>query len=77
MSISYQRLVAIPREDGKHPTMIGQVFLHERRTQPAYSLLAEPGSLLKLTESNGLRERLMEEGEGSANESFERATHVL
>ena len=39
--ISYQHLVVLRREDGKHPTMIGPVLLHERHN-PRIRSLVEP-----------------------------------
>ena len=36
--ISYQHLITLRKEDGKHPPIIGSVFLHEKKTQHTYSL---------------------------------------
>lgn len=45
--ISYQHLMVLNREDGNHPTMIGPVLLHEKKTQSTYSLF---GGTLKSLE---------------------------
>ena len=43
---SYQHLIVLRNEDSKHPTMIGPVLLHEKKTQSTYSLFG--GSLKSL-----------------------------
>ena len=77
--ISYQQLMVRRREDGNHPTMIGPVLLHEKKTQSTYSLSA---ATLKSLESE--LKNLMAFGTddekafvGEVNESFERAIHLL
>ena len=77
--ISYQHLMVLRREDGNHPTMIGPVFLHEKKTQSTYSLF---GGTLKSLEPD--LKNLMAFGTddekalvGGFNESFERVTHLL
>ena len=77
--ISYQHLMVLRREDGNHPTMIGPVLLHEKKTQSTYSLF---GATLKSLESE--LKNLMAFGTddekalvGGFNESFERAIHLL
>ena len=74
--ISYQHLIVLRREDGKHPTMIGPVLLHEKKTQSTYSLF---GGTLKSLEPE--LKNLMAFGTddekvlvGGFNETFERAT---
>ncbi len=46
--ISYQHLMVHRSEDGNHPTMIGPVLLHEKKTQSTYSLF---GGTLKALQS--------------------------
>ena len=77
--ISYQHLIVLRREDGKHPTMIGPVLLHEKKTQSTYSLF---GGTLKSLEPE--LKNLMAFGTddekalvGGFNETFERATCLL
>lgn len=77
--ISYQHLIVLRREDSKHPTMIGPVLLHEKKTQSTYSLF---GGTLKSLEQE--LKNLMAIGTddektlvGGFNETFERATHLL
>ena len=57
--ISYQHLIVLRREDGKHPTMIGPVLLHEKKTQSTYSLFGgnPQVSRTRIEESNGFRDR--------------------
>ena len=57
--ISYQHLIVLRREDGKHPTMIGPVLLHEKKTQSTYSLFGgnPQVSRTRIEESNGFRNR--------------------
>ena len=77
--ISYQHLIVLRSEDGKHPTMIGPVLLHEKKTQSTYSLF---GGTLKSLEPE--LKNLMAFGTddekalvGGFNETFERATCLL
>ena len=77
--ISYQHLIVLRREDGKHPTMIGPVLLHEKKTQSTYSLF---GGTLKSLEPE--LKNLMAFGTddekalvGGFNETFKRATCLL
>ena len=69
----------VRRKDGNHPTMIGPVCNHEKKTQTTYSLF---GGTLKSLEP-ALKD-LMAFGTddekalaGGFNQSFERATHLL
>ena len=55
--ISYQHLIVLRREDGKHPTMIGPVLPHEKKTQSTYSLFGGTLKSLETEESNGFRDR--------------------
>ena len=55
--IWYQHLIVLRREDGKHPTMIGPVLLHEKKTQSTYSLFGGTLKSLETEESNGFRDR--------------------
>ena len=55
--ILYQQLIVLRREDGKHPTMIGPVLLHEKKTQSTYSLFGGTLKSLETEESNGFRDR--------------------
>ena len=73
---SYQHLIVLRNEDSKHPTMIGPVLLHEKKTQSTYSLF---GGTLKSLEPE--LKNLMAFGTddekalvGGFNETFERAT---
>ena len=73
---SYQHLIVLRNEDSKHPTMIGPVLLHEKKTQSTYSLF---GGTLKSLEPE--LKNLMAFGAddektlvGGFNETFERAT---
>ena len=73
---SYQHLIALRNEDSKHPTMIGPVLLHKKKTQSTYSLF---GGTLKSLEPE--LKNLMAFGTddekalvGGFNETFERAT---
>ena len=77
--ISYQHLIVLRKEDGKHPTMIGPVLLHEKKTQSTYSLF---GGTLKSLEPE--LKNLMAFGTddekalvGGFNETFKRATCLL
>ena len=77
--ISYQHLIVLRGEDGKHPTMIGPVLLHEKKTQSTYSLF---GGTLKSLEPE--LKNLMAFGTDDKkalvrgfNETFKRATHLL
>ena len=77
--ILYQHLIVLRREDGKHPTMIGPVLLHEKKTQSTYSLF---GGTLKSLEPE--LKNLMAFGTddekalvGGFNETFKRATCLL
>ena len=72
---SYQHLIVLRNEDSKHPTMIGPVLLHEKKTQSTYSLF---GGTLKSLEPE--LKNLMAFGTddekalvGGFNETFERA----
>ena len=76
---SYQHLIVLRNEDSKHPTMIGLVLLHEKKTQSTYSLF---GGTLKSLEPE--LKNLMAFGTddekalvGGFNETFERATCLL
>ena len=40
--ISYQYLMVLNREDGNHPTIIGPVLLHEKKSQSTHSLSPDP-----------------------------------
>ena len=73
---SYQHLIVLRNEDSKHPTMIGPVLLHEKKTQSTYLLF---GGTLKSLEPE--LKNLMAFGTddekvlvGGFNETFERAT---
>ena len=55
--ISYQHLIVLRREDGKHPTMIGPVLPREKKTQSTYSLFGGTLKSLETEESNGFRDR--------------------
>ena len=73
---SYQHRIVLRNEDSKHPTMIGPVLLHEKKTQSTYSLF---GGTLKSLEPE--LKNLMAFGTddekvlvGGFNEIFERAT---
>ena len=77
--LSYQHLIVLRREDGKHPTMIGPVLLHEKKTQSTYSLF---GGTLKSLEPE--LKNLMAFGTddekalvGGFNETYERVTCLL
>ena len=52
--ITYQHLVLENRRDGKHPSLIGPVLLHERKTEETYSTF----SATLRTHEPGLRELL-------------------
>ena len=54
---SYQHLIVLRNEDSKHPTMIGPVLLHEKKTQSTYSLFGGTLKSLETEESNGFRDR--------------------
>ena len=76
---SYQHLIVLRNEDSKHPTMIGPVLLHEKKTQSTYSLF---GGTLKSLEPE--LKNLMAFGTddekalvGGFNETFERATCLV
>ena len=57
--ISYQHLIVLRREDGKHPTMIGPVLPHEKKTQSTYSLFGGTLKSLETEESNGFRDQMI------------------
>ena len=52
--ITYQHLVLENKRDGKHPSLIGPVLLHERKTEETYSTF----SATQRTLEPGLRELL-------------------
>ena len=56
---SYQHRIVLRNEDSKHPTMIGPVLLHEKKTQSTYSLFGgnPQVSRTRIEESNGFRDR--------------------
>ena len=76
---SYQHLIVLRNEDSKHPTMIGPVLLHEKKTQSTYSLFG--GTLKSLEpELKNLKAFGTDDEKalvGGFNETFERATCLL
>jgi hypothetical protein len=76
--ISYQNLLVTGKEGG-HPTMIGPVLLHEKKTKTTYSMFAGTIKSLEPDLTNLLAfgtddETALVEG---FNQHFERATHLL
>lgn len=77
--ISYQHLLLETRRENNHPTLIGPVLIHERKTEETYSTFAsslkalEPG-LTNLMAFGTDDEKALENG---FNNNFERATHLL
>ena len=78
-AISHQHLLVHCREDGNHPTMIGPVLLHEKKTQLTHSLFGGTLKSLKPELKNLMAFGTDEEKVlvGGFNESFERATNLL
>ena len=74
--ISYQHLLLETRRENNHPTLIGPVLIHERKTEETYSTFAsslkalEPG-LTNLMAFGTDDEKALENG---FNNNFERAT---
>ena len=75
--ISYQHLIVLRREDGKHPTMIGPVLLHEKKTQSTYSLFGGTRKSLEPELKNLSGQMTKKALVRGFNETFERATHLL
>ena len=77
--ISYQHLIVLRREDGKHPTMIGPVLLHEKKTQSTYSLFGGTLKSLKPELKNLMAFGTDDEKAlvGGFNETYERAPCLL
>ena len=77
--ISYQHLLLDTRKGQKHPTLIGPVLIHERKTEGTYSTFAlslkalEPGLSTLMAFGTDDEKAL----ENSFNNNFERATHLL
>ncbi len=76
--ISYQNLLVTGKEGG-HPTMIGPVLLHEKKTKTTYSMFVGTIKSLEPDLTNLLAfgtddETALVEG---FNQHFERATHLL
>lgn len=77
--ISYQHLLLETRKEGKHPTLIGPVLLHERKTEETYSLFCGSLKALEPELSNLLAFGTDDELAliNGFNNNFERATHLL
>ena len=77
--ISYQNLMLHTKEEEKHPTLIGPLLIHEKKTKETYSLFC--GTLRSL---NPELSKLLAYGTddkealiSAFEENFERSTHLL
>ncbi len=77
--ISYQNLLMHTKQEKKHPTIIGPVLLHEKKTKETYSLFCGVLKALKPA-LNDLLAFGTDDEEPLANafdENFQRSTHLL
>ena len=76
--ISYQHLL-VKEKHGEHPTMIGPVLIHEKKSKSTYSRFAatikslEPGLINLMSFGTDNEKALV----GGFNEHFEKCTHLL
>lgn len=77
--ITYQHLLLENRKDGKHPSMIGPVLIHEKKTTETYSVFS--GTLKSLNPGLGKVLAFGTDGEKALvtafRNNFERATNLL
>ena len=77
--ITYQHLLLEKRKDGKHPSMIGPVLIHEKKTTETYSVFS--GTLRSLNPGLGKVLAFGTDGEKALvtafRNNFERATNLL
>ena len=77
--ISYQHLMLENVKDGNHPTLIGPILIHERKTEDTYSMFCGSLKALQPEISNILAFGTDDEQAltNAFNKNFERAIHLL